>query len=151
MAASADRELATITHHSSDLRLAVQKNLDDLSLRLAASSPPILTQDNVDEVTNNFVAAPKRATTLVNLINTKVAEDPRCYHALVKVLEEADATFYGNILDQLRKTFANPPPPAPPGNGSGEKPGCAATAGHGCAKKGEIEVRLDMYTFLTVV
>ena len=101
-------EFATIVRLSSDLRLAVQDDLLDLSLRLQGCQPPILNQDNAAEVTNTMVAAPERAVKLVGYITNRVQGDPGCYHALIKVLEtKTNALYYKHILGQLSETFAS--------------------------------------------
>ena len=99
-------EFATIVSLSNDLRLAVQDDLLELSLRLQSSQPPILNQDNAAEVTNTMVAAPERAGKLVGYITNRVRADPRCYHALVKVFE-ANTPYYKHILGKLSETFAS--------------------------------------------
>ena len=144
---SAGHEFTTITRHSSELRLAVLKDLADISLRLLGSSPPILTSDNVAVVTNPVVDAPSRATELVKFIITKVEEDPRCYHVLVQVLEEANTEYYEIILGKLSETFANlqlqDPPPGEAQSGTGKKE-CSTASGNGCAVKEEAQVRGDI-------
>ena len=97
-------ESSTVRILANELKLALQGDLLTVSLHLQATDPPLLTPDNVSEVTNTARSEPERAVRLVSLILNKVESDPRCYHALIGVLQK-DRDYHGNILKNLEETF----------------------------------------------
>ena len=97
-------ESSTVRILASDLKLALQGDLLTVSLHLQATDPPLLTPDNVSEVTNTARSEPERAVRLVSLIQNKVESDPRCYHALIGVLQK-NCDYYENILKKLEETL----------------------------------------------
>ena len=97
-------ESSTVRLLANELKLALQGDLLTVSLHLQATDPPLLTPDNVSEVTNTARSEPERAVRLVSFILNKVESVPRCYHALIGVLQK-DRDYYDNILKNLEKTF----------------------------------------------
>ena len=109
-------ELATINALAHELRLAVQNDLLRVTEWLGATTPKILTADNIAEIQAQ-AGAPNQGVKLVSFVKTKVEGDPQCYHRLVEVFEK-DTKYYSNILEQLKKTYAekckDPPPKETP-------------------------------------
>jgi hypothetical protein len=97
-------ESSTVRVLTGELKLALQGDILTVSLNLQAADPPLLTPDNVSEVTNIARSEPERAVRLVTLIQNKVESDPRCYHALIGVLQK-NRDYYGDILKKLEERF----------------------------------------------
>ena len=103
-AAPTTPESRTVQDLAGELKLVLQGDLLTVSLDLQATDPALLTPDNVSEVTNTGRSEPERAVRLVTLIQTRVESDPKCYHALIGVLQR-NRTYYGDILHKLDETF----------------------------------------------
>ena len=97
-------EYKTVCLLAGELRLALQSDLLSVCLSLQGTDPMLLTPDNVWEVTNTARSEPERAVRLVTIIQTRVQSDPKCYHALVGVLQK-NPTYYADILKRLSETF----------------------------------------------
>lgn len=101
---AATPEFETVRLVAGDLKLALQGDLTSVCLLLQGTDPALLTPDNVSEVTNTARSEPERAGRLVILIQTRIKSNPKCYDALVGVLQENTA-YYGDILKILDKTY----------------------------------------------
>lgn len=104
MATTCTPESLTVRDLAGELKVALQGDLLTVSLDLQGTDPALLTPDNVSEVTNTARSEPERAVRLVTLIQTRVESNPKCYHALIGVLQR-NRTYYGDILHKLDETF----------------------------------------------
>ena len=102
---SSTAEYRTVRRLVRDLQLAFQNDLTRVSSLLQGTTPMLLMADNAAEVQNSIYPAADQTAKLVEYIQVKVESDPKCYHALVKVLERTDSRYYSNILQRLNTTF----------------------------------------------
>ena len=95
-------EYQTIRALTNDLRLAVRCDLLSLGGQLLAEG--LISPDSEDSLRNMMQTEAKRAADCVNLITTKVEEDPQNYHTFLRVLQ-ADFFQYKSILSKLQETY----------------------------------------------
>ena len=101
-AGRASPEYRTMLALTNDLRLAVKCDLLSLGGQLLAEG--LISPDNEDSLRNMMQTEAKRAADCVNLITTKVEEDPQYFHTFFRVLQ-ADSFQYKSILSKLQQNY----------------------------------------------
>ena len=95
-------EYRTVVALTNDLRLSVRSDL--LSLGGQLLSYGLISPDSEERLRNAMHTEAQRAATCVDLITSKVEEDPRNYHTFIRVLQ-VDPYQYQFIVSKLQQTY----------------------------------------------
>ena len=99
---SQSHEYTTLLLHTSDLQLAVKHNLTPLGAELVSST--LITPDQYEFIRNPLLQTDYRAADLIQVIQSRVLQNPQCFHEFIRVLG-SNQTRYGGILQKLLQTF----------------------------------------------
>ena len=103
MAGTDSAEYRTLLDLTVDLGLAVRDDLVGLSSALIAAR--LITRNNGESVRNQMVhQLSDRAAMLVNLVQTRVEQNPQNYQKFIDVLER-EKLKYEDILKKLKTTY----------------------------------------------
>jgi hypothetical protein len=82
------REYRTLVRCTADLQLGVKMEL--ISLGAGLVSAELITPDQYREIRNCHVSRLDRAADLVDLIQVKVQQDPKCFYVFIHILEDVN-------------------------------------------------------------
>jgi hypothetical protein len=88
------RKYRTLVRCTADLQLGVKMHLIPLGAKLV--SVGLITPDQYREIRNRHVSRLERAADLVDSIQVKVQQDPKCFYVFTRILE--DINKYDQIM-----------------------------------------------------
>lgn len=100
MAGSA--EYRALTRHTSDLQLAIGRNLTPLGAGLVGAE--LITPDQYDDIRTPYRPVNDRAADLVRFIQIKVCQNPQHYNTFIDTLKK-DEREYRDILKKLEESL----------------------------------------------
>ena len=95
-------EYSTIIDLTSELRLAVRSEFISLTGSLLASR--LISPEGEAELRNMFHSKVERSARLVELIQTKVRQNPCHYHSFIGILQ-GNQDQYGDVLQRLEQVY----------------------------------------------
>ena len=95
-------EYSTLIDLTSELRLAVRSELISLTGSLLASR--LISPECEAELRNTFHSEVERSARLVELIQSKVQQNPRHYHSFIGILQ-GNQDQYGDVLQRLEQAY----------------------------------------------
>lgn len=86
------------------VKSAIQHDLHDLSLQLLSCG--MITEDNHEDFSNEIIPTYQRASKLLRVVQSRVAQNPLNYATFVSVLEnKGPHNYYQSVLSQLSHTL----------------------------------------------
>ena len=95
-------EYSTLIDLTSELRLALRSELFSLTGSLLAMR--LISPEADNELRNTIHSEVERSARLVELVQNKVRQSSRHYHAFIGILQ-GNQDQYGDILEQLEHTY----------------------------------------------
>ena len=96
-------EYRTLFHHTTDLRLALQDDLTQISGFLFKNH--LITQNQSCNFRNTTFSKKDRVADLVDGIQVKVKQDVNCYYTFISILNSIENGYYSSILRKLEETL----------------------------------------------
>ena len=100
---SSGSEYNTLIELTGDLRVAVQSDLTHLSGVLLAKY--LISPDDDRYLRNQLHSEADRAAKLIELIQSRVHQNPQHYHTFIRVLQDGGCQAYADILHKLHQVL----------------------------------------------